>query len=58
MNKKSFFAILLILLLAAASIVGLPLMTRSIEHRAENAAPAVTAAPAPVYDDIGDGAGA
>ena len=58
MNKKSFFAILLILLLAAASILGLPLMTRSIERRAEKTTPAVTASPIPVYDDIGDGAGA
>ena len=58
MNKKSFFAVLLILLLAAASILGLPLMTHIIERRAENAAPAVTASPVPVYDDIDDGTGA
>lgn len=58
MNKKSFFAILLIFLLAAASILGLPLMTRSIERRAENAASTVTASPVPVYDDIDDGTGA
>jgi len=58
MNKKNFFAILLILLLAAASVLGLPLLARSIERRAENSVPAVTASPVPVYDDIGDGAGA
>ena len=58
MNKKSVLAVLLILLLAAASILGLPLLARSIEHRAENAAPAVTASPVPVYDDIDDGTGA
>ena len=58
MNKKSILSVLLILLLTAASILGLPLMTRSIERRAENDTPAVTASPVPVYDDIGDGAGA
>ena len=58
MNKKSFFAILLILLLTAASILGLPFLARSIERRAENAASAVTASPVPVYDDIDDGTGA
>ena len=58
MNRKSIISVILILLLAAASILGLPLLAHSIERRAENAAPAVTAAPAPVYDDIGDGAGA
>ena len=58
MNKKSILSVLLILLLAAASILCLPLLARRIERRAENAAPAVTATPVPVYDDIGDGAGA
>ena len=51
MNRKSMISVILILLLAVASILGLPIMTRSIERRAENAVPAVTATPAPVYDD-------
>lgn len=58
MNKKSIFAILLILVLVAASILGLPLLARSIERRAENAAPAVAASPVPVYDDTDNGTGA
>lgn len=58
MNKKSVLVVLLILLLATASILGLPLLARNIERRAENAAPAVTAAPVPLYDDIDEDAGA
>ena len=58
MNKKSVSAVLLILLLAAASILGLPLLARSIERRAENAVSAITASPVPVYEDVDDGTGA
>ena len=57
MNKKNIIAVLFILLLAAASILGLPLMTRRIERQAENTTPAVTASPVPVYDDMGDDTG-
>lgn len=35
MNKKSIIAVFLIILLAAASILGLPLMVKSIERRAQ-----------------------
>ncbi len=56
MNKKSILAVLLILLLATASILGLPLLSGSVTRRAENAAPVVTATPAPVYDDWDAGA--
>lgn len=50
MNKKSIIAVLFILLLAAASILGLPLMTHRIERYAESVMPTVTATPLPVDD--------
>ena len=45
MNKKSIIAVLLIILLAAASILGLPLMAHRIEKYAESVMPTVTATP-------------
>lgn len=50
MNKKSIIAVLLIILLAAASILGLPLMAHRIEKYAESVMPTVTATPLP--DDL------
>lgn len=57
MNRKSILAILLILLLAAGSILGLPLFARCVERKAENAVSTVTATPAPVYEDWDEDAG-
>ena len=50
MNKKSIIAVLFILLLAEASILGLPLMTHRIERYAESVMPTVTATPLPDND--------
>ena len=50
MSKKSIIAVLFILLLAAASILGLPLMTQRTERYAESVMPTVTATPLPVDD--------
>lgn len=50
MNKKSIIAVLLIILLAAASILGLPLMAHRIEKYAESVMPTVTATPLPDDD--------
>ena len=47
MNKKSIIAVLFILLLTAASILGLPLMAHRIERQAESVMPTVTATPLP-----------
>ena len=47
MNKKSLFAVLLLLLLAAGAVLGLPLMAREIEKKAE--ALTVTATSDPSY---------
>ena len=47
MNKKSIMAVLLIVLLAAVSILGLPYMTHKIEQNAESLTPTVTATPLP-----------
>lgn len=50
MNKKSIIAVLFILLLAVASILGLPLMAHRIERHAESVMPTVTATPLPDDD--------
>ena len=47
MNKKSMIAVLLIVLLAAVSVFGLPFMTHKIEQNAESLTPTVTATPLP-----------
>lgn len=47
MNKKSIIAVLFILLLAAVSILGLPLVAHRIERQAESVMPTVTATPLP-----------
>lgn len=51
MNKKSTLALILFLLLAIASILGLPFMIRSIERRAGNKIPMVTITPYPVDEE-------
>ena len=50
MNRKSLFALILILLLAVLSILGLPFMTHKIEQHAESITPTVTATPQPSED--------
>lgn len=50
MSKKSIIAVLFILLLVAASILGLPLMAHRIERHAESVMPTVTATPLPDDD--------
>ena len=50
MSKKSIIAVLFILLLTAASILGLPLMAHRIEKYAESVMPTVTATPHPDDD--------
>ena len=50
MNRKSISALILILLLAAVSIFGLPFMTHKIEQHAESLTPTVTATPQPNDD--------
>ena len=45
MNKKSIIAVLLIILLAAVSILGLPLVDQRIDRQAESVMPTVTATP-------------
>ena len=50
MKRKSVFALILILLLAAVSILGLPFMTHKIEQNAESLMPTVTATPQPNED--------
>ena len=50
MSKKSIIAVLFILLLTAASILGLPLMAHRIEKYAESVMPTVTATPLPDDD--------
>ncbi len=52
MNRKSIFALILILLLAAVSILGLPIMTHKTEQKAESLTPTVTATPQPNEDFI------
>ena len=52
MSKKSIIAVLFILLLTAASILGLPLMAHRIEKYAESVMPTVTATPLPDDDDL------
>ena len=54
MNKKSMLALILFLLLAIASILGLPFMVRSIERRAEKETPMVTVTPYPVEVEWND----
>ena len=54
MNKKSMLALILFLLLAIASVLGLPLMARSIERRAEIKMPMVTVTPYPVEVEWND----
>lgn len=51
MNKKTIIAVLLIVLLAAVSILGLPLAVRSVEYRTEKAAPTVIVTPEPFQED-------
>ena len=50
MNRKSIFSLILILLLAAVSIFGLPFMTHKIEQHAETIMQTVTATPQPNDD--------
>ena len=50
MNRKSIFVLILILLLAAVSILGLPIMTHKIDQKAESLTPMVTATPPPNED--------
>ena len=50
MNRKSILALILILLLAVLSILGLPFMTHKIEQNAESLMPTVTATPQPNDD--------
>jgi len=50
MKRKSVFALILILLLAVLSILGLPFMTHKIEQNAESLMPTVTATPLPDDD--------
>ena len=47
MNKKSIMAVLLIVLLAAVSILGLPFMVDRMERHTEGLTPTVTATPLP-----------
>ena len=47
MNRKSILALILILLLAVLSILGLPFMTHKIEQNAESLTRTVTATPQP-----------
>lgn len=58
MNKKSMIAVLLIILLAAVSVLGLPFMTHKMEQHAESLMPTVTSTPLPnddffIVDSIG-----
>ncbi len=50
MNKKSMIAVLLIILLAAVSVLGLPFMTHKMEQYAESLTPTVTSTPLPNDD--------
>ena len=50
MNKKSMIAVLLIILLAAVSVLGLPFMTHKMEQHAESLMQTVTATPQPNDD--------
>ena len=50
MNKKSMIAVLLIILLAAVSVLGLPFMTHKIEQHAESITRTVTMTPQPNND--------
>lgn len=50
MNKKSMIAVLLIILLAAISVLGLPFMTYKIEQHAESIMQTVTVTPQPNDD--------
>lgn len=47
MNKKSMIAVLLIVLLAAVSVLGLHFMVDRIEQHAESITSTVTATPVP-----------
>jgi hypothetical protein len=57
MNKKSVIAVLLILILAAVSVLGLPCVVRKVEEAAESSLVMVTAAPEPEYADESSEAG-
>ena len=50
MNRKSISALILILLLAVLSILGLPFMVDRMEQRAESFTPTFTATPQPNDD--------
>ena len=50
MNKKSMIAVLLIILLATISVLGLPFMTHKIEQNAESLTRTITATPQPNDD--------
>lgn len=50
MNKKSMIAVLLIVLLAAVSVLGLPFMVNRMEQHVESLTPMVTATPLPNGD--------
>ena len=50
MKRKSVFALILILLLAVLSILGLPFMTHKIEQNTESLMPTVTTTPQPNDD--------
>lgn len=47
MNKKSVIAVLLIVLLVAVSVLGLPFMVDRIEQHAESITSTVTVTPVP-----------
>lgn len=49
MSKKSILAVLAILLLVAASLLGLPRMVRRIQEKAESVPVVVTCTPEPAW---------
>ena len=51
MSRKNILVVLVILLLAAASLLGLPRMVRRIEEKAESAPVVVTCTPDPFQSD-------
>ncbi|MEF9878584.1 MAG: hypothetical protein RSE58_01770 [Clostridia bacterium] len=53
MNKKAIALVLALLLLMAAALFGLPLMTGHIQQQRQDAAIYVTATPAPEPDEYG-----
>ncbi|MEG0864777.1 MAG: hypothetical protein RSI33_11280 [Clostridia bacterium] len=53
MNKKAIALVLALLLLMAAALFGLPLMTGHIQQQRQDVAIYVTATPAPEPDEYG-----